>query len=674
VLQRKRIVAALGGLIAALCVPAATPVQAATVPALNHVFVIVMENHAYNQIIGSSAAPYTNSLLGSGALATNYYGVTHPSLPNYLALAGGSTYGITSDCTTCWVSAGNVGDSLEAAGKTWRAYQESMPSNCFVGDSYPYVQKHDPFIYFNDIRNNAIRCGSDIVPYSQLASDLASTSTTRSLSFITPNACNDMHDCSIQTGDWWLQQQVPHILASPAFTQQHSLLAITWDEDDFTTANHVPLILLGSGVGAGLRSGAAYNHYSLLHTIEGALGAAPITSNDANAPMISDLFTSTWPATCPMTMNLAPMQSNTSFSFSVAAGTCAVSYFDVQQSDTTLGQAPYALPSVGQAGIVAASGYQGHTYQFAARAHSGGGAVSSWAQGSTQVAATAVQAHPWLGLYTLDSYGGIHLADSPVLSNTPHFNSPLARAVKAAPGANAPQNGFVLDAYGGLHPYGSPSLPPGLAPYYPGNDIARDFVFAPTGAGGYELDGYGGIHPFTVGSNPMPPVPGNFPYFTGQDVAKKITLLPDGSGGYVLDAFGGLHPWSVAGHGLPVGIAGYGYWAGRNIARDVWLAPDSTASSGHGYVIDAYGGFHPFWSNGATVPAPMAVNGYWSGSDIARGMWFMPGSSASGARGYTLDAYGGLHPFAAAGQAQPQAISQYAYWSGQDIARAVFGA
>ena len=652
-------------------------------PAFDHVFVIVMENHAYSEIIGSSAAPYTNSLLASGALATNYHGVTHPSLPNYLALAGGSTYGITSDCTTCWISAANIADNLENAGKTWRAYQESMPSNCFVGDSYPYMQKHNPFIYFNDIRNNGIRCGSDIVPYGQLASDLRSTSTTRSFSFITPNSCNDMHDCSIQTGDSWLQQQVPQILTAPAFTQQRSLLAITWDEDDFTTANQVPLILLGSNVGAGLRSGISYNHYALLHTIEGALGAAPITSNDANASMISDLFGAAPPpppppppppATCPMTISLSSMQSTTAFNLSLSAGTCPATSFDVQQYDSTLGLGWYGLMAAGPSGAVGAEGFQGHGYDFMARAHTAGGAVGDWAQASTQVSATATKAHAWSGLYTLDAYGGTHLADSPPLGNSPQFATPLARAVRAAPGASTPQNGFILDAYGGLHPYGGPTLKPGITPYYPGYDIARDFVFLPGGSGGYELDGYGGIHPFSMGSNPMPPQPGQFPYFAGQDVAKKITLLADGSGGYVLDAFGGLHPWAVSGHALPVSMAGYGYWTGRNIARDVWLAPDSTAGSVHGYVLDAYGGFHPFWSAGASAPALIGVYGYWSGQDIARSMWFVQGSSASTATGYTLDAYGGIHPFAAGGQPLPAPINQYGYWSGQDIARGLFGA
>src|SRR5439155_22532045 len=144
----------------------------------DHVTIIMMENNSYPKIIGSSAALYVTILAASGALATNYYRVAHPSLPNYLALAGGSTFGITSDCTTCWVGATNIGDTVEAAGKRWKAYEESMPSACFVGDSSPYAQKHDPFIYFNDIRTNSTRCTSHVVPYSQLASDLASTSTT----------------------------------------------------------------------------------------------------------------------------------------------------------------------------------------------------------------------------------------------------------------------------------------------------------------------------------------------------------------------------------------------------------------------------------------------------------------------------------------------------------------
>ena len=298
--------------------------RAATLPSFDHVFVIVMENHAYNQIIGSSAAPYINSLATSGGLGTNYTAVAHPSLPNYLALAGGNTYGITSDCTTCWVSAPNIADNLEAAGKSWKAYQESMPSACFVGDSGSYVQKHDPFIYFNNIRTNASRCQSHVVPYTQLATDLRSTSTTPNYAFITPNSCNDMHDCSIQTGDSWLSQQVPQILGSPAFTSQRSLLALLWDEDDFTSANQVPLILLGSGITPGYRSGASYNHYSLLHTIEAGLGLATLTASDAGAPIMSDFVGAT--ANCNVSASLPSSVSTTEFAVALAAS-CGGAYF-----------------------------------------------------------------------------------------------------------------------------------------------------------------------------------------------------------------------------------------------------------------------------------------------------------------------------------------------------------
>ncbi|HVH63403.1 MAG TPA: PQQ-binding-like beta-propeller repeat protein [Candidatus Dormibacteraeota bacterium] len=282
-------------------------------------------------------------------------------------------------------------------------------------------------------------------------------------------------------------------------------------------------------------------------------------------------------------------------------------------------------------------------------------------------------------MYTVDAFGGVDAdAFSPFIPNQPHFGWPAARAGHMAPsgtpGVTPPQAGLVLDAYGGLHPYGSPSLTPSQAPYYPGNDIARDFVWLPGGTGGYELDGYGGIHPFSIGNNPLPPAAWQYPYFPGQDVAKKITLLSDQSGGYVLDAYGGLHPWSVTGKPLPINIAEYGYWPGRNIARDIWLAPASTATSASGYVVDAYGGFHPFWSNGTAQPATITQYPYWNGFDIARALWFLPSATTSAATGYELDGYGGLHPFASSGQALPVPITQYSYWNGQDIAKSLFGA
>jgi len=138
----------------------------AHLPAFTHIFIIVMENKGYDQVIGNAEAPYLNTLAAQYSLATNYYANTHPSLPNYLALTGGDTFGITRDCPDCTVAQPNLVDQLEAAGKSWKAYMESMPRPCFVGDAAPlYRQKHNPFIYYDDVRTNPERC-SKIVPFT----------------------------------------------------------------------------------------------------------------------------------------------------------------------------------------------------------------------------------------------------------------------------------------------------------------------------------------------------------------------------------------------------------------------------------------------------------------------------------------------------------------------------
>lgn len=265
--------------------------SAATVPVFDHVFTIVMENTDYSNIIGNtSQAPYINQLASQYGVASNYFAVTHPSLPNYLSLTGGDTYGITTDCTTCFVNAPNIAvDRVEASGRTWKSYEESIPSACFVGDSYPYMQKHDPLIYFNDVRLNSTECNK-VVPYTQLATDLGATATTPNYVFITPNMCNDMHDCSISTGDTWLSQNVPTILNSPAFTTQNSVLNIVWDEDGGTQNNQVASIIVNKAVTPGYHSPNLYNHYSWLKTIEASWGLAPLTANDSAATPMSDFF------------------------------------------------------------------------------------------------------------------------------------------------------------------------------------------------------------------------------------------------------------------------------------------------------------------------------------------------------------------------------------------------
>jgi len=232
-----------------------------------------MENEESTSLIGNASAPYINGLANSYGLATQYYGVSHPSLPNYLALTAGNTFGITSDCTTCWVNATNVADQIEASGRSWKAYMEGMPSACFVGDAYPYMQKHNPWVYYNDIRTNAARCNAHVVPFSQLGGDLGAGSVPNYV-WITPNMCNDMHDCSIATGDNWLSQQVPAILNSSAYKNGGALF-ITWDEGSSNAGcctnaagGRVATLVISPLGRTGFQSSVPETHYSLLRTIE----------------------------------------------------------------------------------------------------------------------------------------------------------------------------------------------------------------------------------------------------------------------------------------------------------------------------------------------------------------------------------------------------------------------
>jgi hypothetical protein len=270
--------------------PPPPSVAGGTLPSFSHVFVIVMENHEYNSVIGNPAAPYTNDLVASYGLATNYFGASHPSLPNYLALTAGSTFGIASDCTTCFVSATNIADQVEASGRSWKAYMEDMPVPCYMGaSSGNYAMKHNPFIYYNDIRDNPARCAAHVAPFTQFWVDMSS-GRVPDLVWITPNMCNDTHDCPVGTGDAWLRSVVPTITGSAAF-RNGGVLFITWDEGSSNAGccsgswgGHVATLVIAPNAIRGFRSATAENHYGLLRTIEDGfhlahLGAAGWASN-----------------------------------------------------------------------------------------------------------------------------------------------------------------------------------------------------------------------------------------------------------------------------------------------------------------------------------------------------------------------------------------------------------
>lgn len=262
--------------------------------AIQHVFLIVMENHSYTQVWSTSSTPYITSLGKAYARATAYYAITHPSLPNYLDLYAGSNYGITTDCSpssSCHVNAKNLADNLTAKGLTWKSYEESMPSPCYLTTSGNYTPRHNPMVSFDDIRTNSTCCKAHDVSFIALSTDLASASSTPNFSLITPNLCNDMHNCSISTGDSWLKSQVPTILKSAACASNHCLVIVTWDEDNGSSGNHVLTIFAGSGAKTGgITSSKSYNHYSLLRTVEYIFGLPTQTSNDGGASPMTDML------------------------------------------------------------------------------------------------------------------------------------------------------------------------------------------------------------------------------------------------------------------------------------------------------------------------------------------------------------------------------------------------
>jgi hypothetical protein len=356
---------------------------------LKHVFLIMMENHGTDEIIGNTVdAPYINSLANQYGVATNYYGVTHPSLPNYLATISGDFQGIWDDCkagadVTCapeefvqnnlpvagaqdsgdatdtllltaaeynsassaphWFSGKNLVDQLESNQLTWKAYMQSLPAAGSTVEYWPvdsvdggasvprklYAQKHDPFMYFSDIRNDPGRM-QRIVPLTQLDDDLASDGLPNFV-WISPDQCHDMHgvspanaaavgipDCAypasgldhkiIALGDQFLSDTVKKIMASHAW-QQDAIILILWDEDDYagyagccgsptTTGGAVlggaraPALVITSKKATVQTDAHPYNHYSLLATLQKVwdLGCLANTCNFTDADLMTHLF------------------------------------------------------------------------------------------------------------------------------------------------------------------------------------------------------------------------------------------------------------------------------------------------------------------------------------------------------------------------------------------------
>ena len=268
----------------------------AKAPTYTHVIWVWMENHSYGSIIGSSQAPYINALARKCGLATNYHNISHPSLPNYIAATSGlglkQLQPFDTDCSPskgCSTSA----PSIFGQGETWKAYQESMPSNCDPANAGEYAVRHNPPPYYRTLAG----CGRFDVPYTHLASDLAKSSL-RAFSFVTPNLIDDMHNGTVADGDTWLANNLPAIFNSPEYQNGTTAVFITWDEGEGGGGNacatnttgigcHVATIVASPSTSVGTTSAALFNHYSLLATAEELLGLPKLGKASAFPTMTS---------------------------------------------------------------------------------------------------------------------------------------------------------------------------------------------------------------------------------------------------------------------------------------------------------------------------------------------------------------------------------------------------
>ncbi|MFI4977943.1 MAG: alkaline phosphatase family protein [Solirubrobacterales bacterium] len=244
-------------------------------PAESHFVVIVLENRELGEVLGSTSAPYINALASKGVVETDYHAIAHPSLPNYIALLAGDPLGIETDCSDCHARGTTLVDQLERAHIGWRAYMEGLPRPCYTGaGTGGYAKKHDPFLYFDQIADNPVRCRR-VVPLTRLAADLRANALP-AFAWISPNLCDDGHDCANANTDRFLAHLVPYLLAGLG---PHGVLAIVWDEGTSDSGccgraagGRVPLILAGPPVRAGSRVANPADHYSLLALIEDAFG------------------------------------------------------------------------------------------------------------------------------------------------------------------------------------------------------------------------------------------------------------------------------------------------------------------------------------------------------------------------------------------------------------------
>jgi acid phosphatase len=258
--------------------------------------IIIFENKEFGSVIGNGKMAYFNLLASTYTLLTAHYAVAHPSLPNYLSLIGGDTFGITSDCEDCFINAPSLPDFIEQSGRTWKTYQDDMPDPCFVGSTLRYEQKHNPFIYFDPIRLNAERCARSIVPLTQMDADIALNDLPNFI-FITPDICYSAHDCGLELADGWLKEQMDKLYPALESSGEPFLIILTWDEGQGDhsccglpelAGGRIATVFISPQVKSNFQDATPYSHYSILKTISEAWSLPQLGhAADAETPLIT---------------------------------------------------------------------------------------------------------------------------------------------------------------------------------------------------------------------------------------------------------------------------------------------------------------------------------------------------------------------------------------------------
>ncbi|HEY6295316.1 MAG TPA: alkaline phosphatase family protein, partial [Streptosporangiaceae bacterium] len=608
----------------------------AQVPRYKHVFLFYFENEDYGQVIGNTAqAPYLNSLRSQGSLLSQFYGEEHPSDGNYLALAGGSVFGVPltdpeEENPQYTISASDIGDLIGAAGESWKAYTQSANGPCDDTVHTYYWDDDQPMMYFADVRERPAYCAAHVVPLESLPSDLASAATTPSLAWIAPNDCTDMEGCGIAAGDAFLKQELGQILASPAWTTQPSLAIITFDEDaqDFQhPAQRVPTIILGStGVRPGYVSTVRYTHYSLLRTIEAALGLGTLTANDRFAQPVNDVFA---PGALDAVSVPAPALAAQSSEGAASAGARA-------------GTGPVAWVANYGSGTVTPVNLVDHRAGKAIAVGTGPQAIVATPDGRT--------------VYVANGGSG---TVTPISTATDRASAPIQVGTDPAALAVTPDGRTVLVASEGSGTVTPIDVATGLAgPPIPAGDGPRAIAVTPDGRTAYVVDWTGGtVTPIDLGSDEaLAPVPvGSYPL--------AIVISPRGGTAYVAnsgsdtvtpiatatDTAGPAIPAGYAPDALAISSSGQVVYAVDGNSDEVTPIVTTTSRAGRavtvGYspvAVETSGATAYVVSSIAGTVTPLAEASGRAGAPISVGLYSYPTDLVfSGSTAVVVDSYAG---------------------------------